>query len=206
MLADFGENLPDSARMVFEHQVKPIRGRGKASHTDLLISWEKGAIGIEAKWTEREYETVAKWLGPKPSENRRRVLAGWCELLSQCSNRSIKSEDVDQMPYQLVHRAASVCAQEVLARYVVYEVFFELSNEMHNYYLAQLQALRRLTLPGKLRIALLKVKLKKTDAFESLARGGPEDRLALIVEELHGDENRGQDLLLFDRPKLTIIE
>jgi hypothetical protein len=62
--------------MSFEYQVPPNRGRGKASHSDLMIGWDRAAAAIEAKWTEPEYELVSEWLGAKPTRNRKEVLSG----------------------------------------------------------------------------------------------------------------------------------
>lgn len=55
-----GFALNSQAEFVFEYQVSPIRGKGKPSHTDLMIITGDVAIAIEAKWTEPRYPTVRK--------------------------------------------------------------------------------------------------------------------------------------------------
>lgn len=204
LLDHLGETVPESVQMTFEYKVAPIRGSGKPSHTDLLIRWEKTVIGIEAKWTEPEYETVSKWLGPKPTENRTQVLAGWCELLSRCSTRAVRAEQVGHLAYQMVHRAASLCTQEVSARYLLYEVF-QPSDDKRKYYMMQLQELRKLTISEKLRIGLLEIPITKSRTFDALPTTS-KDLSALIVEELRGDETLGGRFLLFDQPTLTMIK
>ena len=42
--------VPTSVGLGFEHTVSPPRGRGKASHTDVMIATSQFAIAIEAKW------------------------------------------------------------------------------------------------------------------------------------------------------------
>ena len=60
-----GFSLPSRVQLNFEYTVSPPRGRGKASHTDLMIVSPEIAIAIEAKWTESRYEKVRDWLGNK---------------------------------------------------------------------------------------------------------------------------------------------
>src|SRR5207247_1327469 len=64
-----GLSLPRQERveLLFEHQVGVKAGRGKASHTDLMVRSERWAVAIEAKYTEPGYETAAQWLNK--SEN-----------------------------------------------------------------------------------------------------------------------------------------
>jgi hypothetical protein len=97
----------------FEFTVAPPQGRGKSSHTDLMVHESPNWMAVEAKWTEPIDETVLEWLGPKESqtENRKAVLGGWLELINRFSARPLQIEDVGSLSYQLIHRAASACAQ-----------------------------------------------------------------------------------------------
>jgi hypothetical protein len=94
-----------------EYQVKPFKGKGKASHTDLMViqpGAPKRSIAIEAKWTEPRYETVSKWLGCGTSpENRRNVLGGWLESIAGHTGTRIDPGNCGDLVYQMVHRAAS---------------------------------------------------------------------------------------------------
>src|SRR5690348_12928037 len=47
--------LPDPESLHFEFTVGPIGGRGKASHTDLMVQSGHQALAVEAKWTEPRY-------------------------------------------------------------------------------------------------------------------------------------------------------
>ena len=68
--------------LFMEYTVRPPKGRGKASHADVMLRSGNHALAVEAKSTEPMYETVAKWLkGGKDRTNRETVLDGWLSLL-----------------------------------------------------------------------------------------------------------------------------
>jgi hypothetical protein len=81
------------------------------------------SLAIEAKWTERRYETVAEWLmrssTKQPLEkkhhqeertsNREEVIAGWHQLIQSRVPGLAPVEDFSSAIYQMVHRAASAC-------------------------------------------------------------------------------------------------
>ncbi|MBN2107591.1 MAG: hypothetical protein JW832_09190 [Deltaproteobacteria bacterium] len=110
--------LPTGCSLYFEYQVKPPKGSGRASHTDLMAMSGAHTLAIEAKWTEPRYETVGEWLvktagkqdDPPANGNRRNVLDGWLSLLQQYALRSLKPDDFIDAVYQMVHRAASACS------------------------------------------------------------------------------------------------
>lgn len=123
LLAHF--QMPESARLHFEFRVAPPRGRGKSSHTDLMACCDDRALAIEAKWREPRYQTVREWLTghrddngiesrgeaeARPEDNRTEVLFGWLELLQSQALCSLQCEHVSDVVYQMLHRAASVCA------------------------------------------------------------------------------------------------
>jgi hypothetical protein len=95
----------------FEYIVNPPNGRGKSSHTDLMVRSKDQALAIEAKWTEPRYEEVDKWLvgGHNPA-NRIAVMGGWIGLLQRQSLRPLALGDFGRTVYQMVHRAASAIA------------------------------------------------------------------------------------------------
>ena len=92
-----------------EYRVKLQNGKGSASHTDLWVETESHVLGIEAKWTERRYMKVGKWLhkGSNP-DNRKAVLEGWLEKLCCPSIPHPGNDEMHDQIYQMVHRAASV--------------------------------------------------------------------------------------------------
>ena len=107
VLRDFGFN---GGGLHFEFRVDPVLGRGKASHTDLMVQNSCAAVAIEAKWTEPEYASVAEWLGSVATPNKQLVLQGWTEMVQSFASRQLSAEDFTGIAYQMLHRAASACA------------------------------------------------------------------------------------------------
>lgn len=174
----------------FESALAAPEGRGKASYTDLMIRGSDATIAIEAKYTEPRYETVAKWLGPEPTANRAAVLNGWLSIMRKSGNSAISLEDVRELPYQLIHRAASACAPEVRYRALVYLVF---GSDPHACYVEDVQGLMRLLAPaGDLRAFVVNVSVTWSAAFSSLKKRwetgerelSPEVRQALLSRPL----------------------
>lgn len=94
-----------------EYTVAPPQGTGRESHTDAMLIAGERACAVEAKWTEPAYDTVEGWLGPEPrGTNRERVLNGWLSLLQSYATDELRAEDMGEVTYQMVHRAASACA------------------------------------------------------------------------------------------------
>lgn len=117
-----GFTLHSQAELCFEYQVSPIRGKGKPSHTDLMIITDDAAIAIEAKWTEPRYPVVRKWFDG--SANKKEVLRGWCELLEKRGATPNLESRIQDIPYQMVHRAASLCyVERVSDRHLSYLAF-----------------------------------------------------------------------------------
>jgi hypothetical protein len=92
-----------------EYTVGPFDGRGKASHTDVMLTYGDNSLAIEAKWTEPMYETVEDWLekGTTKTNNKKAVLNGWLEKLTERLGPSYSAPDFDCTIYQMLHRAAS---------------------------------------------------------------------------------------------------
>ena len=96
--------------MHLEFTVKSPQGRGKASHTDVMLIQGNRAVAFEAKWTGPRYDQVSKWLvGGDDPENRRLVMSGWLSLLQPHSTHTLRLEDFGAAIYQMVHRAAAAC-------------------------------------------------------------------------------------------------
>ena len=123
--AAIGVALLPPIDLCFEYPVPVSRGRGKASFTDLMIVASSAVVAIEAKFTEPPYETVGAWLRDPPEANRSEVLEGWLDLIRGASGTSLSVADVMDLPYQLIHRTASVCSVSRPGRAVVYQVFGE---------------------------------------------------------------------------------
>jgi hypothetical protein len=129
---------PASVELAFEHPTPVGGGSGKPSFTDLMIVADELAVAIEAKFTEPRYETVGAWLGPKPSENRLAVLAGWLRYIREATGCELSADAVRELPYQVIHRTASVCALQRPRRAVIYQVF---ADPLPGYYERDLRSL-----------------------------------------------------------------
>jgi hypothetical protein len=127
----------------FEHPVPVQKGVGKASFTDLMVVAASSAVAVEAKYTEPPYETVREWLGEPVRPNRKLVLEGWLELIRGANRSGVSADGVSDLPYQLIHRTASVCSVQRPVRAVVYQVFGS-DAEMLRYYRDALQNLSEL--------------------------------------------------------------
>ena len=160
--------VPTSVRLGFEHTVSPPRGRGKASHTDVMVASSQFVLAIEAKWTEPRYEVVGDWLGD--STNRAEVLRGWCDLLQQRTTDRVDANDLATLPYQMVHRAASACdeAGPESNCWLVYMVFNAEGNSLRDCR-ADLRGLRQALGPGSsLGIALAECSVDQSNVLLDL--------------------------------------
>jgi len=88
-----------------------------------MLSSGEVSIAIEAKYTEPRYERVDKWLDRATSSNRAEVLDGWFDLLMRSTTAKLLADDFSDVPYQLVHRAASACSTDAQEKWLVYQVF-----------------------------------------------------------------------------------
>lgn len=158
---------PQGVRLDFEHQVHPPRGKGTASHTDLMVISPELSVAIEAKWEESRYKTVGSWLGD--SKDRRTVLRGWFDLLERCGAGPIRQRDVRHLPYQMIHRAASACnVNDAANRWLVYLVF-DATTTKRREYLTYLDGLREALGPeSSLGIALVEYRVAPAPSLADL--------------------------------------
>jgi len=138
--AALGIALVPPTDLRFEYPVPVQGGRGKASHTDLMIIARSAVVAIEAKFTEPPSETVGSWLGDPPQPNRSEMLEGWLHPIRHTVGISLRAAHVMDLPYQLIHRTASVYSVAGPNRAVVYQVFGE---ALRDYYVNNLSELRR---------------------------------------------------------------
>jgi hypothetical protein len=174
-----GWPLLPSADLTFEFQVPVREGRGKPSFTDLMIVTPDCALAIEAKYTEPRYETVHEWLGCVPTRNREAVLQGWIRHVESATACRVNKEAVHALPYQLIHRTASVCSVARPARAVIYQVF---GDTVSSHYARDLAMLAH-ALPGnhQLRFYVMSVAVHPSPGLMRLsARDDTTDRAARI--------------------------
>ena len=141
-LADaLGFHLGQSLNLHFEFEVPVQRGSGFPSCTDLMLCSGDVSVAIEAKRTEPRYETVETWLSKAKDANRSEVLEGWLGLLRTGEATCPQMADVADLPYQIIHRAASACFPSSKVKWLVYQVFGDSEEEL-KIYEADLRALR----------------------------------------------------------------
>lgn len=115
-------DVPDPSELYLEYTVSPPQGKGKASHTDVMIKSGQCSWAIEAKWTEPMYDTVTKWLEKVSQPNGTIVLKGWLEIIGQRLNQAFDYQDFGDVIYQMIHRTASAIEAGASSR-VVYLLF-----------------------------------------------------------------------------------
>jgi hypothetical protein len=161
-----GHPPSDPVELHFEYGVPVRSGRGKPSYTDLMVLADDVAVAIEAKFTEPPYESVDAWLGRAATPNRIAVLDGWLSAVGESVGRRIARGAVGAVPYQLIHRTASVCCVDRPHRHLVYQVF---SDEMPQYYVEQLRLwVDILGENNGVGLAVYWCRLRRSEAYRSL--------------------------------------
>lgn len=162
--------LSDSAIFDFEHKVPVQKGKGKESHTDLKIISDSFSVTIEAKYLESRYDTCSKWLTKtKKPENKKLVLKGWIELLNKASGKTIRLNDVLELPYQVIHRAASACHDPKDKQVLIYQVF-DANEKKRTMYLDDLKKLSHLMGENsKLDVYYMDCMIGKSDEWQDLS-------------------------------------
>lgn len=148
---------------VFEYETKVQKGKGKASCTDLMIFNDNYGFCIEAKRTEPAYKTVKEWLELGNRENRNLVLTGWLELINKRCITRLKINDIENCPYQMIHRFASAC--NIATNSEMLYFCFETDNSF--YYEKELEKLSELV-NKKLPIKLVNFKITESENFKKL--------------------------------------
>jgi hypothetical protein len=163
-----GESFSEPVELLFEHQVPVKEGRGKASHTDLMIRTRTQTVAIEAKYTEPGYETVSTWRNKSTGDNRDKVLRGWLAIINETMHSLLTMENTEDCTYQLIHRTASACEGSAAVRIVAYQCF-DCDSRKRNEYIAQIRGLKRLIgRQTRLRFVFLECKLHRTPRYENL--------------------------------------
>lgn len=172
---------PSHTQAHFEFTV-PSLGRARASATDVMVTSDGTAIGIEAKSTEPMYETVGEWLAGGAA-NRRRVLDHWCELIG-CS----PSTEIDRCVYQMVHRLASVCSLRASSTHLLYVQYSTDDRHAPDYERELDRLVSTFDLGGRVSVSLITVALRPTHALlvaqQTVAHAHPSERPELIRRAL----------------------
>jgi hypothetical protein len=118
MLKELGMDSQSDGTLYFEYPVASAQARYKPSFTDAMYVSSLACIAIEGKWTEAPDKTVGKWLAVRPG--RKEVLDHWRKLILRCTS---VTDDLSHVPYQFIHRTASVCSLDCKNAAVVFEMF-----------------------------------------------------------------------------------
>lgn len=164
--ARLGLSRSDRFEFHFEYEVPVRRGRGKPSYTDLMILGDDVAVAIEAKFTEPRYESVGRWLGPEQTANRADVLDGWISAIEAVTGAAVDREIVRELPYQLVHRTASVCCVSRPKRVVAYQVFGDSPGPYYAQDLGRLAS--AMAARGRVSFLILHTAFRPTTAYAQL--------------------------------------
>jgi hypothetical protein len=169
-----GETLSNPVELLFEYQVPVRGGRGKASHTDLMVRTPTQAVAIEAKYTEPAYESVSAWRRKaRGGRNRDAVLEGWLKSINATLGCNLTIENAKDSTYQLIHRTASACEWSAVTRIVAYQCF-DCGSAAAEEYIGQMQDLKNLIgSQTNLRFVFLDCKLRRTKHYDDLVRQWP---------------------------------
>lgn len=101
--------FPSEYDLFLEYTVGPFGGRGKPSHTDVMLKSGQDSLAIEGKWTEPMYAAVKDWpkKGATKTPNQKAVLQGWLNILGKRLGTAFDVCGFDGSVYQMIHRAAS---------------------------------------------------------------------------------------------------
>jgi hypothetical protein len=192
---------PNSCTLDFEYKVPAQKGRGRESHTDLMIYWDEVCIGVEAKYTEPHYPNVKDWLAAGDQQkNRLDVLDGWCSLIEGITKTKRNAELLEDATYQAIHRVASVCSRPEPNKYVVYQVF-DPGAENLQYYITELLKIREIFGgSGILNLCLLFADIQPTDKYLSLVNQWKTNRTKCNQDIISGICNG--DLFSLSNPNL----
>ena len=91
----------------------------------LMVTSPTASVAVEAKWTEPEYQTVARW--QSTVQNPAPVLAHWLNRLRVFADPP-GSDGISSLVYQMLHRCASACQPERETAAMVYFKFSRIQN------------------------------------------------------------------------------
>ena len=171
--------MPAEHDLFLEYTVSPREGRGKASHTDVMIKSGSAALAIEAKWTEPMYETVGEWLGGKTDSNKNRVLNGWLGMLEDRLGGKLYAAHFGDSIYQMVHRAASAAdsGEQPRLAYFLFKCSGINNAATTDQIVAQLRSLWfKLGKPMSFPFSVVEINIEPTKAFDdikALPKGEP---------------------------------
>ncbi len=168
--------------LCFEYPV-PSAGGNKPSFSDLMYTSTEVSIAFEAKSTEPLGETTKQWLAKKKnSANATRVLHHWLTLIERVTGRA-RMDDIQDLPYQMIHRVASLCFLNSSSRALVYQ-HHRLDFDMADFSVPLTQLAKVIGAPGRIEIWLHLIDLQRTTTFlevEQSLKGLSPSEMALRI-------------------------
>jgi hypothetical protein len=168
-------DLPDlvTAQIEFEAETASVGG-AEASHTDVMVRSVTASVAIEAKWTEPEYQTVARWSAKV--QRPRPVIAHWLKRIRPFAEPP-DTDGVSDLIYQMLHRCASACdpGREVAA--MVYQVFTDSEHGADKYEKSLRKFVETIRPTHRLRVRLIEVPLRKTSQYQIVEKRLAQRRL-----------------------------
>jgi hypothetical protein len=162
-----------TAQIEFEAETASV-GRAEASHTDVMVRSNTASVAIEAKWTEREYQTVARWSAKV--QKPRLVIAHWLKRIGPFAEPP-GTDGVSDLIYQMLHRCASACDPEREVAAMVYQVFTDSEHRADPYEKSLKKFVETIRPTHRLRVRLIEVPIEKTPQYHVVERSLAQRRL-----------------------------
>lgn len=111
----------------FEYATESLEN-ANASMSDVMILADGIRVAIEAKFTEFSrfgFQTIGEWLNlPNGNRNNKmRVLKHWVNKIVPCAEGALTN--IDDLPYQFVHRLACACDKNPEHAVLLYQLFID---------------------------------------------------------------------------------
>ena len=162
----------------FEFGVPSPKSGGNASQTDALFSSDTTVYTVEAKWTEPpDSQNVAKRISESESDggDPRLTVDGWLAHLQPFAAGPLRIDELTDVVYQMIHRAASaayVAGRRKLKPDLVYLHFVPSPDDRSattEHYVAELTRLHeRLGRPNSFPFRVIEMPLEATRAFDAI--------------------------------------
>ncbi len=185
--------FPPQHVLHLEYTVGPFGGRGKASHTDVMLTSGADSLAIEAKWTEPMYETIKDWpeKGVAKTANQQAVLNGWLNELGRRLGKTYAAADFAEAIYQMLHRAASavVAGERPRLAYFLFKPSPDTRAAKADDIFKQLSRLWNLIgTPAAFPFSAVEIELEEQPVFTALPKTKGEATAEVVCAALQGSE------------------
>jgi hypothetical protein len=182
VLQGIGSFDSSDGKLCFEFPVESIPGN-KPSFSDLAYITGNLSVIIEAKSTEPVGESVEQWFEKKGrSANAMRVLRHWLSLIEPITG-GVDETQIREVPYQMIHRAASLCSLETPRRVLLYQQH-RMDAEAVDFRVPLEKLAAAINAAGRIGIWLHTIDLQRTQRYrevEQMLRGAKGNEAPLRV-------------------------